>query len=231
MALRPWSDIPRPVLLVLALALAAQLGWRAPASATAAPALAPAMPAALGRLASLGEPVALARLLMLYVQSAEGRQSFNQMDYAVLVDWLNLIATLDPRGQYPFMAASQVYAAASDPARTRLMLDFVHARFADDPDRRWPWLAHAALVARHRLHDLPLALRYAHEIRIRTTAARLPAWAQQLEVFMLEDMNEADSARALIGALLASGQVTDPRELAFLARRLEQLQAQQPQRR
>ena len=37
--------------------------------------------------------------------------------------------------------------------------------FFRDPDRRWPWLAHAALVAKHRLADLPLARRYASAVQ------------------------------------------------------------------
>ena len=47
---------------------------------------------------------------------------------------------------------------------------------------------------------------------------------RELEVFIVEDMNELDSARKLIGALLASGQIADANEARFLARRLEALQ-------
>lgn len=223
MAARPLAYVPRPVLLVLGAALAAQLAWQAPRPPAQAPDLAAAAPTAVLRLASLGEPVAMAKALMLFVQGAEGSRALHQMDYAALTDWLGAIVELDPRAQYPLLAASQVYAATSDPVRARAMVDFVHARFGEDPDRRWPWLAHATLVARHRLHDLPLARRYAHDIRTRTTPGRVPPWALQMEVFILEDMNETGSARALIGALLASGQVTDRRELAFLERRLQQL--------
>ena len=222
MGTRPLADVPRPVWALFAVALAAQLAWRAPAGT---PDDAPMRPVSvpLLRLASLGEPVALAKALMLYVQGAEGQRSFQQLDYNVLAGWLDAAVDLDARGQYPLMLASEVYAATSDRARSRRMLDFVHARFADDPDRRWPWLAHAALAAKHRLHDLPLARRYAHDIRTRTTPGHIPPWAQQLEVFVLDEMNETESERVLIGAMIASGQVTDPRELAFLAKRLAQL--------
>jgi hypothetical protein len=93
----------------------------------------------------------------------------------------------------------------------------------EDPDHRWPWLAHAALAAKHRLHDLPRARRYAEAIRLHATGAGVPAWARELEIFIAEDMNERDAARALIGGLLRSGQITDPHELQFLADRLDQL--------
>jgi hypothetical protein len=42
-------------------------------------------------------------------------------------------------------------------------------------------------------------------------------------VFILEDMNELDSARALIGGLLRGGQITDANELKFLSGRLDRL--------
>src|SRR5258706_302221 len=114
---------------------------------------------------------------------------------------------------------------APDPARVRLMLDFVEREFLRDPDRRWPWLAHAALVAKHRLRDLQLARRYAAEIDRFARSADVPAWARQMEIFILEDMNELDAAKVLIGGLLASGRITDPAEARFLKQRLEELQA------
>lgn len=231
--MRPFTALPAGVKLLLALALLLQLAVHAgrardaPAPASALPA-APALP--LLRVASGGEEVALARLAMLYVGSRDGPATpLASLDYTRLRDWLARILALDPRGQAPLLAASQVYAATSDQVRARLMLDFVHEQFLLDPDRRWPWLAHAALVARHRLHDAPLALHYAQAIRTGTNSARLPPWALQMEVFILDDMNELDSAKALIGALLASGEVSDPRELAFLERRLHSIAARQRQ--
>lgn len=234
---RPLAQVPRPLLLVLGAALALQLTWHASQTPGLGPGLglsptrgaptAPALPSAPSlaalKLASLGEPVALSKALMLYVQSQ--REDGTGVR---LRAWLERIVALDPQAQYPLLAASQVY-AGGDQRRTREMLDFVYRGFGDDPDRRWPWLAHAALVARHQLHDAALARRYANAIRTQANPALVPAWAQQLEVFILDDMNEYQSASALIGAMLASGQVRDPREVAFLERRLESISARQRQ--
>lgn len=224
---------PRAVLLAVLLALAVQVFWQAsrPPARALARDLPPAPSAATLQLAALGDPVALSKATMLYVQGFDEQAgisiAWRDLDYARVRDWLQRALDLDPRSQYPLLAASEVYGAVTDPARARLMLDFVYQRYAEDPNRRWPWLAHAALVAKHRLHDLPLARRYAEAIRLHATAASVPAWAKQMEIFILEDMNEGDAARALIGALLHSGQITDPNELAFLAARLEQLNAAQ----
>ncbi|ATQ77510.1 hypothetical protein CR152_25665 [Massilia violaceinigra] len=224
------ARVPLPVTLLLVAALALQVGYqamRAPQPPTAA-GLEPAPPLAVLRLASLGEPVALAKAMTVYVQGQdEAATPLGAIDYSALRTWLDRIVELDPRGQAPLLAASQVYSASADPARTRIMLDFVHQRFGEDPDRRWPWLAHAALVARHRLHDPALARQYAHAIRTRTTAGVLPAWARQMELFILDDMGEDESAKTLIGAMLASGQVSDPRELALLEQRLHNISVRQ----
>lgn len=223
---------PLPVTLALLAALALQIGYQALHAPQQRPAsrLEPAPPLAVLRLASLGEPVALAKALTLYAQAQDDAATpLNSIDYMALRSWFERIVDLDARGQAPLLAASQVYGASTDPARVRIMLDFVYRRFGEDPDRRWPWLAHAALVARHRLHDPALARQYAQAIRTRTTAGRLPAWARQMELFMLEDIGEDESVKALIGAMLATGQVSDPRELAFLERRLQAISARQRQ--
>jgi hypothetical protein len=109
------------------------------------------------------------------------------------------------------------------------MTEFVYQQFAVDPNRRWPWLAHAAFVAKHRLKDLPLARKYAQALRLQATGPEVPAWVQQMEIFLMEDLNEFEGARVLLGGLLQSGRITDPNEIAFLSRRLEQLKAKSVQ--
>lgn len=221
-------------LAILLLALCAQLAWSAYRPASQGPhARMPTAPSAdVLRVAAGGDELALSRLLMLWVQAFDGGPAgglpLRELDYRALRGWLGAAADLDTRSRYPLMAASQVYAAVDDPARARVMLGFVHERFLREPDRHWPWLAHAALTARHRLQDLPLALHYARELRRRVAPDTLPLWAGQLEAWFAEDMNELDSARALIGGLIASGRVTDPRELRLLERRLKELEQRQP---
>jgi len=173
------------------------------------------------RLASFGEPQAAARIAMLYVQSRGHRD----LDYHRLVGWLQAILELDPRSAYPLFAAARIYAEHPDPARSRLALEFVYQAFLRDPNRRWPALAHAALLAKHRLKDLGLARRYAAAIDRHTTARDVPLWARQMEVFVLEAMGELEAARIMLGGLLQSGRIDDPAELRFLAERLKELES------
>jgi hypothetical protein len=212
---------PAWVAALVAAALGAQLAWHAGSgpSRAGAEALPPAPRAAALRLASFGEAQAASRLTMLYLQAFD----LQALDYSRLTAWLRALLELDPRGPYPLFTAARVYAEIPDPARSRLMLEFVYEQFLLDPNRRWPWLAHAALLAKHRLHDLPLARRYAAAIDRHTTAPDVPLWARQMEIFILEDMNEVEAARIMLGGLLASGKITDPAEAAFLKQRLEAL--------
>jgi hypothetical protein len=231
---RPIADVPRVILALVALGLAAQIGMRAsfqPPRATAEN-LPPAPSIAVLRLASFGDPVALAKTLMLYLQAFDyqsgSRVPYRDLDYGRLEDWLARILELDPRGQYPLLAASRLYAEVPVEAKQRSMLEFVYRQFLLDPDRRWPWLAHATVIAKHRLKDLPLALRYARALQRYAVGKDVPLWARQMEIFILEDMNELEAARLVIGGYLESGAVKDPAELRFLDQRLRQLEARMP---
>lgn len=228
---RPLAVVPKPALFLLGLGLCLQVAWHSslPPRQAKAENLPPAPSLSALKIASFGEPIALAKALMLYLQAFDNQAgvqiSFRQLDYGRVQDWLGRILQLDPPGQYPLFAASRLYGEVNDPSRQRQMLEFVYQQFFADPDRRWPWLAHAAIIAKHRLKDLPLARKYAQAIRLHATASQVPSWAKQMEIFILEDMNEVESAKVLIGGLLASGQISDPHEIRFLSEQLEKLKA------
>lgn len=230
---RPISAVPKPALLLLALALAAQALWHFshPLPAARADNLPPPPPLSSLELAGFGEPIALAKALMLYLQAFDNQAGigipYRYLDYDRLQKWLALVLQLDPPGQYPLFAASRVYGEVRDPAKQRAMFDFVYRQFFLDPNRRWKWLANAAVMSKHRLHDLPRARLYAQAIRLYATGKEVPNWAKQMEIFILEDMNEYDSARILLGGLLRSGQITDPHELRFLEERLDKIETKE----
>lgn len=227
---RPLADVPRWVVAGLVLALGLQIGVAVlqPGPSARAEDLGPAPGANALRLAAAGEPVALADLLMLYLQAfdyqAGTRIPYRDLDYDRLVEWLARILELDPGGQYPLMSASRLYAEVPDPAKQRKMLDFIYREYLKDPNRRWPWLAHSTLIAKHQLKDLPLARKYAAALQQNTTTPDAPTWVRQMEAFVLEDMNELEAAKILIGGMLASGQVKDHRDFELLESRLKQLE-------
>ena len=227
---RRLSDVPRWIIALLVGALVLQVLFASlhPKPTANAEDLGPPPSAEVLRLAAVGEPIALARLLMLYLQAfdyqAGTRIPYRDLNYEHLEGWLRRILELDPAGQYPLMSASRLYAEVPDPAKQRRMLELVYAEYLKDPNRRWPWLAHATIIAKHQLKDLPLARKYAVALQQHTKTPDAPPWVRQMEPFILEDMNELEAARLLIGGLIASGQVKDQRDLQLLERRLQLLE-------
>jgi len=227
---RPLSATPLWVILLLLAGLAGQIGWQglrgAPQVKTVD--LPPAPSPLLLRAVSLGESELAARVAMLYLQAYDLRGDnalpYQRLDYARLVGWLRAIVETDPRSGYALFSAARIYSENTDPAKCRAVLEFLHEAFERDPDRRWPWLAHAALVAKHRLGDLPLALRYARAIDRKVRNPHAPLWAKQMEIFILEDMNEIEAAKVMLGGLIASGRILDTSEMRLLHRRLETLE-------
>jgi hypothetical protein len=225
--------VPKPVLYLLIACLCVQIFfslWLPKPTARAEDLTSPPSTAVL-KLISIGEPIALAKLAMLYLQAFDNQPGisipFRQLDYNKATLWLMRILELDPQGQYPLFFASRLYGEVSDQTKQRQMAEFVYQQFLLDPNHRWPWLTHVTIMAKHRLKDLSLAVKYAHALREHATGKNVPHWAQQLEIFILEDMNELQSAKVLLGGLLDSGQITDQNELRFLSERLGEFEQKQ----
>lgn len=216
-----------PLLLALALTLQIIVHAQQPTPQARAESLEPAPSANVLRAASFGESIVAAQFSVLYLQAFDNQPGisipFRALDYDRVMSWLETALQLDPRSGYPLMMASQLYGQVNDEPRQRMMCEFVHARFLDAPDLRWRWLAHCAIMAKHRLRDQTLALRYATDITRYAGAAS--GWARQMRIFILEDMGELGSAKVLLGGLLATGEVTDPSELHFLTERLKTLES------
>jgi len=230
MAERSLNAVPRPVLAMLVLTLAVQIFWglRAPQPQANAQAL-PAVPSyETVAVASFAEIIPASQLLALYLQAFDNQPGisipFRDLDYKAVTHWLERMLELDPKAQYPLLMATHLYAQVPDANKQRQMLDFAYRQFFAAPNQRWSWLAHAAIVAKHQLHDLPLALKYAQAIAKYATGTEVPHWAQQMPIFILEDMGETESAKILLGGLLANNTLTDSHEIIFLTERLNALE-------
>ena len=228
---RRLSAVPRVIMAILIVTLVAHLIVtnlsRMPRSGLEN--LPPAPDVLYLRASSFGDSTPVGKLLMLYVQAFDLQAAnpipFRDMDYDNLISWLRTILSLDPTGQYPLFSASRLYAIVPDQIKARKMLEFIYSEFLKDPNRRWRWLADAAVIAKHQLNDLPLAQRYAAAVQDKATAPDVPLWAKQMNAFILEDMDELEQAQIMIGGYIASGQVTEQGELRLLEQRLQEIEA------
>ena len=227
---RPVKDVPLLVSILLVLTLLLQVVWhsqQAPIVAEAKDLPSP-LSARTYTMSSLGEPIATAKVLNLWLQAFDNQPGvsipFNQLDYARIAQWLDVILELDPSGRYPMLVAARVYGSVSDESRKRYMMDYIFYKFSENPNRHWPWLAHAVITAKHELRDMPLALKYASALAEQATGSKVPYWARDMKIIVLEDMGEVEAARVLVGALIASGEITDEYELGFLSEKIRVLE-------
>lgn len=227
---RRLSSVPKWIWIGLVITFSMQIacGTSQPDSRADAGDLPQPPSAALARLSALGEPVATAKVLMLWLQAfdfqAGSRVPYRMLDYHLLEGWLGRILELDPAGQYPLMSAARLYAEVPEVEKKRRMVEFVFREYQKDPNRRWPWAAHVAIIAKHQLHDRDLAFTIARALQEKTTAADVPAWVRTMESFASEDLDELESTRILIGGLLASGQLMSERERKLLESRLNDIE-------
>ena len=166
----------------------------------------------------------LAIRLQLHDSQAGQYFSYDRIDYNILVDWLNQITRVSPGTEYPMLLASRVYTATRDKERLRLILEFIQRRFDDDPQLHWRRLAEASVIAKHKLEDLDLALAMAEKLAQQPASVQMPHWARDFEFLLLAEMNELESAIAIIQALLRTDAVKDPDEKRFLEGKLSDFQ-------
>lgn len=227
---RSVKDVPVFIITALMVAFLCQIYWSSSRTLTTINIKPlPEPPSKIeSQLMGLGDSITISKLFMLWLQAFDNQPGisvpFKTLDYHQVINWLDRILSLDPKGHYPLLAASRIYGEVADDERKRLMLNFISEQFAKDPNRRWPSMAHAIYVAKHRLNDYPLALEYAHAVAQQVTANDIPHWVKQMEIYVLEDMGEIESAKILIGGLLESGAITDAHELQFLQDRLNKLE-------
>lgn len=166
----------------------------------------------------------LAIRLQLHDSQAGRYFSYKQIDYTVLVQWLEQITLVNPTSEYPMLLASRVYSQTRDKGRLRLMLEFIERNFDHAPQLHWRRLAEASVIAKHQLGDLKLALRLAEKLALQPASMAMPQWARDIQFLLLAELNELESAIAIIEAMLQSRAVIDPDERRFLQGKLSKFQ-------
>lgn len=177
---------------------------------------------------SLGSDQLMSYLLLLGVQlhdNQTGRHvNYNRLNYEILKDWLLTLSELNPLSDYPAFLASRVYSQVKDDTKIAIMISVIEALFDKNPQQHWRRMTEACLLAKHQLNDLPLALRLAKKISKLPKSFRLPFWARDMELVLLDELDQLESAQLLISSLLQSGEIQDADEIRFLQFRLLKIQ-------
>ena len=180
------------------------------------------------RVASLGSERLLAYLLTLELQLHDAQAGvhipYTRLNFEHLREWLLTLYRLNPLSDYPAFLATRVYGQNPDPDRVRIMIGVVEDLFERNPRQHWRRMTEACLLAKHQLKDLPLALSLARKLSEMPGEIKTPFWARDMELILLDEMDEKESARMLISSMLQSGDITDNDERRFLEQRLLKIQ-------
>jgi hypothetical protein len=224
---RPFSQVPWPLLIGFLILLGLQIIVHQSAILRKAASYRPLstpFAATIYQGLSLGSGQLLSYLLAIRLQLHDNQAgkhiSYNQIDYALLVNWLDQIYRINTRSEYPMMLASRVYSQTRDKAQLRILLGYVARTFMVNPQLHWRRLAEASVIAKHQLGDLQLALQMAELLSGQPESVKMPRWARDMQFILLGDMNEYETAITIIVALLQSEVVNDPDEVKFLKEKL-----------
>lgn len=224
---RPIGQLPRPLLAAFVLLLGAQLvHHHVNQRALAASYRQLDEPSAVAtyRAAAMGSEQLLGHLLALRLQLHDNQAGrhfrYSLMDYDRLIAWLERISDIAPGTEYPLLLASRIYSQTANAERLRQIIAFIERRFADDPQRHWRRMTEASLLAKHKLGDMALALRIAERLAQQPATVQMPHWARDFQFLLLAELNEYQSAIAIIEALLQSGAVKDVDEQRFLRKKM-----------
>ena len=224
---RPLLLLPRPLLLGFLVLFACQLLYHHAGRTQTAlnyQALYTPLSAPVYRGIAIGSEQLLGYLLAIRLQLHDNQAGqhfrYSLIDYEILIEWLDRITELSPGTEYPMLLASRVYTSTGDQARLREILGFIQRRFDDNPQLHWRRLAEASVIAKHKLQDLELALAMAEKLTQQPPSIEMPNWARDFQFLLLAELNELESAIALIQALLQTDAIHDPDEKRFLEGKL-----------
>ncbi len=148
---------------------------------------------------TLGDPEFSYRLLALALQNLGdvGRDvtPLKDYNYQRLGEWFALLHALDPASDHVPMIAAYYFGGTRVPKDAAVVVDYLGRVGAIPVGTKWRWLAHAAYMAQHRVHDLQRALALAYQLAKMPNSAEMPQWARQMPAFVLAKRGDKDAAR------------------------------------
>ncbi|MCK5518373.1 MAG: hypothetical protein KAI61_03075 [Alphaproteobacteria bacterium] len=169
---------------------------------------------------TLGDPEFSYRFLALILQNLgnTGRDTvpLKSYDYEKLGRWFFLLHELDPASDHVPMIAAYYFGGTRVPKDVAVVVDYLGVVGQISVGEKWRWLAHAAYLARHRMHDLSLALKLAYKLVKMPDKDNFPQWARQMPAFILKEQGDNEAARQMMENMLVTENVVHPEEINFM---------------
>ncbi len=183
----------------------------------------PPVPSKIGAMSmTLGDKEFSYRTLALMLQNfgEMGRDTTPLKDYNYdkLHDWFFLLHDLDPISDHVPMLAAHYFGGTVVPYQSSKVVNYLSVAGKVQGPEKWRWLAQAAYLAQHRMHNLDEALKYAYQLQrlSRNYEIDMPQWARQMPVFVLNNRGEKAASRALMENLLVTEKNMHPTEVNYM---------------
>ncbi len=195
-----------------------------PGTKTFKPELAIVMPPPTARTVkaiAFGDEQFYFRMLSFLLQNAGdtyGRATpLKDYDYTVLYAWWLLLDALDAQSNIIPALASYYYSASQESLRdVPYVVRYLEQHADRYPAVKWWWYAQAAYLARHKLHDMDLALRLANKLANIPKEVKMPLWARQMPAFIHEAKGELEEAYIIIRDILDNYQDIPEGEINYM---------------
>ncbi len=153
------------------------------------------------KLSSIGDDQLYFRIAAIQLQNAGdsfGRfTALRDYNYELLRDWMMFMDDFDSQSNFLPAISSYYYSNTQRPADNQYIIEYLEKRYDQSPVENWWWLAQAVHLALNKMEDRPLALRLAYKLAA-TPYEKMPRWAQQMPIFVLEKMGEREQALAIV---------------------------------
>lgn len=138
-------------------------------------------------------------------------------DYNKISQWLWLLHDLDPASDHVPLLAAYYFGGTPVDKDIGVIVEYLGKIGENPAGEKWRWLAHAAYLARHRMHDLQRALDLAYKLsKMQPVGDELPIWAKHMPASILEEKGDKDAAREIVENLLLSKDRFNKNEVNFM---------------
>ena len=146
-------------------------------------------------------------------------QALKNYDYKALYGWFNLLDRFDQTSNYVPMLAAFYFGGTQNPQEqlpyVTSYLEMVGSR--TEPQEKWRWLSQAIYLTRHKLKDIPEALRLSKKLAEMYNPDTMPAWTLQTPALITAEMGDKKAAYLMLKAMITTeSEKMDPNEVYFM---------------
>lgn len=138
-------------------------------------------------------------------------------NYQYVGEWLDRLDGLDPQSNFAPYLASYYFGASQSPKEQLPYIIAYLEKIGTRPEgEKWRFLAQAVYLARHKMQDMPEALRLAKKLSS-IYRPGMPAWTKQMEVLITNEVGDKEAAYILMKSILATETAhMQPQEINFM---------------